>query len=112
MTVTECFRAKKLRIIRCKLMVHETSKVHAFVCLTIEIVLLLNSSHNNGLYQVSKLLCSKVLSTNMSGLGHSTVQLVDKADSKTCTCLVAHTDANLQLAACIYKGFYCQDTTP
>jgi len=32
------------------------------------------------MYQVSKLLRSKVLSTNMSGLGPSTVQLVDKAD--------------------------------
>ena len=32
------------------------------------------------IFQVNKLLCSKVLSTNRSEVSHSTVQLVDKVD--------------------------------
>ena len=49
-----------------------------------EKALLVNSSRNNSVDDVSsqyKLLRSKVLSTNRSGLGRSTVQLVDKTDS-------------------------------
>ena len=50
-------------------------------------LLLISSRNNRWLYtvfQVSKLLCSKVLSTIRFGLGPSTVQLVDKADCSAC----------------------------
>ena len=53
------------------------------VCLTRKSILLLDSSRNiSSVDEVpSQLLRSKVLSTNRSALGRSTVQLADKADS-------------------------------
>ena len=87
MTITERFFceicAEKSGIIRCKNV--KTAK-RVLVCLTMKSVLLLDSSRNISSVdevpsQYSKLLCSKVLSTNRSALGRSTVQLADKADS-------------------------------
>ena len=58
----------------------QNGEVHASVCLTTKSVLLLNYSHNNSPVDdvpSLQLLRSKVLSTNRSGLGCFTVQLVD-----------------------------------
>ena len=54
------------------------------------------------MFQVSKLLRLKVLSTNMSEFSHSAVQLVDKVDFMNLyVCLVVHTDAKLQQDVCL-----------
>ena len=59
------------------------------------------------MFQVSKLLCSKGLSTEFS---HYTVQLACGQGRfiNLYVRLVVHTDGRL----CVYKPFYCRDTTP
>ena len=57
------------------LIAHENGEARASVGLTLKSILLLKIT------AFSKLLRSKVLSTNRSEFGRSTVQLVDNADS-------------------------------
>ena len=60
------------------LLVPESGEACASVCFMMKSVLSLHSSCN--MFQVSKLLNLKVLSTYRSEISHSTVQLVDKID--------------------------------